>query len=120
MWHSTGGYEVISASLFPRLEFSRLLLEYDSDRAGGFEPLADVRPGTVVVLGLLTTKSDALESESLVAARVAEATRYLPLPQLALSTQCGFASAPGENPVTPAGQRAKLEIVTRLARRTWG
>jgi 5-methyltetrahydropteroyltriglutamate--homocysteine methyltransferase len=118
-WHSAGGYGVISGELFPKLEFSRLLLEYDSGRAGGFEPLADVRPGTVVVLGLLTTKSGKLDDEAAVEARIAEATRFKSLEELALSTQCGFASAPGDNPVTPDGQRAKLEMVARLARRTW-
>ena len=118
-WHSAGGYGAISSALFPKLAFSRLLLEYDSDRAGGFEPLADVRDGTVVVLGLLTTKSDRLESEDDVTARITEATSYKPLDQLALSTQCGFASVPVANPVTPAAQRAKLEMVARLAHRTW-
>ena len=118
-WHSAGGYGVISAALFPKLAFSRLLLEYDSDRAGGFEPLADVRDGTVVVLGLLTTKSDQLESEDDVTARITEATGYKPLDELAVSTQCGFASVPVANPVTPAVQRAKLEMVARLARRMW-
>ena len=78
-WHSAGGYGAISAALFPKLAFSRLLLEYDSDRAGGFEPLADVRDGTAVVLGLLTTKSDQLESEDDVIARITEATGYKPL-----------------------------------------
>ena len=120
MWHSAGGYGAISKTLFPRLEFSRLLLEYDSDRAGGFEPLADVRPGTAVVLGLLTSKSDVLDDEAAIAGKIAEATAFKPLDELALSAQCGFASAPGENPVTPAGQRAKLELVASLARRTWG
>ena len=118
-WHSAGGYGAISRQLFPRLSFSRLLLEYDSDRAGGFEPLADVRPGTVVVLGLLTTKSDQLDSEADVAARIAEAAEVKPLEELAVSTQCGFASVPGANPVTAEGQRAKLELVAHLARRTW-
>lgn len=118
-WHSAGGYGAISSALFPKLAFSRLLLEYDSDRAGGFEPLADVRDGTVVVLGLLTTKSDKLESDADVTARISEATSYKPLEQLALSTQCGFASVPVANPVTPAVQRAKLETVARLARRMW-
>jgi 5-methyltetrahydropteroyltriglutamate--homocysteine methyltransferase len=118
-WHSAGGYGAISGLLFPRLDFSRLLLEYDSDRAGGFEPLADVRPGTAVVLGLLTTKSDELDDEADVAARISEAVQVKPLEELALSTQCGFASVPGANPVTPAGQRAKLELVARLSRRTW-
>jgi len=118
-WHSAGGYGAISGLLFPRLEFDRLLLEYDSDRAGTFEPLAEVRPGTVVVLGLLTTKSDRLDDEAAVAARISEAARLKPLSELALSTQCGFASVPGANPVSPARQRAKLELVTRLAHRTW-
>jgi 5-methyltetrahydropteroyltriglutamate--homocysteine methyltransferase len=118
-WHSAGGYSVISGALFPRLTFSRLLLEYDSDRAGGFEPLNDVRPGTTVVLGLLTTKSEDLDDEDDVAARIAEAGKLKPLSELALSTQCGFASVPSKNPVTPAGQRSKLEMVARLAHRTW-
>jgi 5-methyltetrahydropteroyltriglutamate--homocysteine methyltransferase len=118
-WHSAGGYGAISAGLFPKLEFSRLLLEYDSDRAGTFAPLADVRDGTVAVLGLLTTKSDKLDDEHEVTARIAEAAQHKPLDQLALSTQCGFASVPIANPVTPEGQRAKLEMVVRLARRTW-
>src|SRR5262249_9835042 len=118
-WHSAGGYAAISKTLFPKLEVSRLLLEYDSDRAGGFEPLADVRDGTVVVLGLLTTKSDTLESEDDVLARIGEAARVKPLPELALSTQCGFASGPVANPVTPAGRQARLEVGVRLARRSW-
>jgi 5-methyltetrahydropteroyltriglutamate--homocysteine methyltransferase len=119
-WHAAGGYGVISAALFPRLAMDRLLLEYDSDRAGGFEALSDVRPSTAVVLGLLTTKSPRLEYDDDVLARIDEAARYKPLDELALSTQCGFASDPGANPVTPAGQRSKLELVVRLARRVWG
>jgi 5-methyltetrahydropteroyltriglutamate--homocysteine methyltransferase len=118
-WHSNGGYGVISAGLFPQLDVDRLLLEYDSDRAGTFGPLTDVRPGTVAVLGLLTTKSGALEDEEQVAARIAEAARVKPLEELALSTQCGFASVASGNPVTPAEQSAKLELVSRLAHRTW-
>jgi 5-methyltetrahydropteroyltriglutamate--homocysteine methyltransferase len=118
-WHSAGGYSVISGALFPRLTCSRLLLEYDSDRAGGFEPLHDVRPGTTVVLGLLTTKSEDLDDEDDVAARIAEAAMLKPLSELALSTQCGFASVPSKNPVTAAGQRSKLQMVARLAHRTW-
>jgi 5-methyltetrahydropteroyltriglutamate--homocysteine methyltransferase len=118
-WHSAGGYQVISREVFPRLSFDRLLLEYDSERAGTFAPLADVRPGTVVVLGLLTTKSDELDDAARVEARIGEAARLKPLVELALSTQCGFASVPGNNPVSAAGQRAKLELVVRLAERTW-
>jgi 5-methyltetrahydropteroyltriglutamate--homocysteine methyltransferase len=118
-WHSAGGYGAISAALFPKLAMDRLLLEYDSDRAGGFEPLRDVPEGTVVVLGLLTTKSAKLEYDADVLARITEAARHRPLADLALSTQCGFASVPIANPVTPAAQRSKLEMVVRLARRVW-
>jgi methionine synthase II (cobalamin-independent) len=118
-WHSAGGYGAISARLFPKLTVDRLLLEYDSDRAGGFEPLADTGPATAVVLGLLTTKSPRLEYDADVLARIEEAARFKPLAQLALSTQCGFASVPVANPVTPDAQRAKLEMVVRLARQVW-
>ncbi len=118
-WHSAGGYGAISGVLFPRLCFDRLLLEYDSDRAGTFQPLADVRPGTIVVLGLLTTKSDRLDDPADIEARIAEAARLKPLAELALSTQCGFASVPAANPVSPDGQRAKLELVARVAHRVW-
>jgi 5-methyltetrahydropteroyltriglutamate--homocysteine methyltransferase len=118
-WHSAGGYGAISAQLFPALRIDRLLLEYDSDRAGGFAPLADTRPGTVAVLGLLSTKSPRMEYDTDVLARIEEATAYKAPAELALSTQCGFASVPIANPVTPAAQRAKLEAVVRLARQVW-
>ncbi len=78
-----------------------------------------MRPGTVVVLGLLTTKSGQLEDAGAVEARVREAAQVKPLDELALSTQCGFASVPGANPVSPAQQRAKLGLVAGLARRIW-
>jgi 5-methyltetrahydropteroyltriglutamate--homocysteine methyltransferase len=118
-WHSTGGYGAISPALFPKLVVDRLLLEYDSERAGGFEPLADVRAGTVVVLGLISTKSAKLEHDAEMLARIGEAARHKPLTELALSTQCGFASIPVANPITPAVQRAKLELIVELARRVW-
>jgi 5-methyltetrahydropteroyltriglutamate--homocysteine methyltransferase len=118
-WHSAGGYGTISGALFPKLAMDRLLLEYDSDRAGGFEPLGDVRESAVVVLGLISTKSPRPEYEGDVLARIAEAARFKPLAELALSTQCGFASVPVANPITPAAQRAKLDSVVRLARQVW-
>ena len=118
-WHSAGGYGAISGELFGRLAFDRLLLEYDTGRAGGFGPLAGVKPGTTVVLGLLTTKSGALEDADAVAARVAEAAAVKPLDELAVSTQCGFASGAVGNPVTPGEQSAKLRLVAALARRLW-
>jgi len=117
--HSADGYGAISGTLFPKLTVDRLLLEFDSDRAGGFEPLADVRPETMVVLGLLTTKSPRLEYEADVVGRIKEAARYKPLAELALSTQCGFASGPVANPITHAEQRAKLELLVRLAGQVW-
>jgi 5-methyltetrahydropteroyltriglutamate--homocysteine methyltransferase len=118
-WHSTGGYGAISGQLFGRLNFDRLLLEYDSDRAGTFGPLSDVKPGVVAVLGLLTTKSGELEDADQVRGRVAEAATVKPLDELAISTQCGFASVAAGNPVTPEQQQRKLELVARIARETW-
>jgi 5-methyltetrahydropteroyltriglutamate--homocysteine methyltransferase len=119
-WHSSGGYGVIAEQLFPSLDVDVLLLEYDTDRAGDFAPLACVRRGVVAVLGLLTTKSGGLEDEAAIEARIAEAARVKPLDELALSPQCGFASVAIGNPVTPREQRAKLDLVGRVARRVWG
>jgi 5-methyltetrahydropteroyltriglutamate--homocysteine methyltransferase len=118
-WHSTGGYGTIAEQLFPRLDVDVLLLEYDSDRSGDFEPLRCVPSDVVAVLGLVTTKTGALEDEPAVEARIAEAARVKPLEELALSPQCGFASVAVGNPVTPDEQRAKLELVGRVARRVW-
>jgi 5-methyltetrahydropteroyltriglutamate--homocysteine methyltransferase len=119
-WSASGGYEHLAPSMFPRLtNIDNLLLEYDSERAGGFEPLEHVRPGTTVVLGLLTTKDGALESDKAVEGRIREASKYVPLENMALSTQCGFASSGQGNPLTFEQQRAKLELVVSLARRIW-
>lgn len=118
-WHSSGGYGAISAQLFPRLEVDRLLLEYDTERAGTFGPLADVPSGVIAVLGLLTTKSGDLEEESAVRERIAEAATVKPLSELALSTQCGFASVAISNPVTVEQQVAKLKLVAKIAHETW-
>jgi 5-methyltetrahydropteroyltriglutamate--homocysteine methyltransferase len=118
-WHSTGGYGTIAEQLFPRLDVDVLLLEYDSDRAGDFEPLRSVPHGVVAVLGLVTTKTGSLEDEPAVEARIGEAAQVKPLEELALSPQCGFASVAVGNPVTPDEQRAKLELVGRVAHRVW-
>jgi 5-methyltetrahydropteroyltriglutamate--homocysteine methyltransferase len=120
MWAASGGYEAISKEVFPRLEnLDRLLLEYDSDRAGTFEPLADVLPGHQVVLGLVTTKDGALEQPDDLVARIEEATRYVPLDRLAVSPQCGFASGV-IGAMDGAQQEAKLRLVGDVARRVWG
>lgn len=118
-WHSTGGYSPIADQLFPALDMDVLLLEYDSDRAGDFRPLSRIRPGTVAVLGLLTTKDGTLEDEALLEARISEAAEQKPLSDLALSTQCGFASA-ANAPMTEVQQRAKLRRVHDVASRVWG
>src|SRR5262249_29612954 len=118
-WHSTGGYGRIAERLFSQLNVDVLLLEYDTARARDFGPIACVGHGTVAVLGLLTTKSGALEDEREVEARIAQAANVKPLAELALSPQCGFASVAMGNPLTPDEQRAKLDLVARVARRTW-
>jgi 5-methyltetrahydropteroyltriglutamate--homocysteine methyltransferase len=121
MWAATGGYEVISSEVFPRLtNLDRLLLEYDSDRAGSFAPLADVLPHHQVVLGLVTTKDGALENLADVVARIEEATEHVPLERLAVSPQCGFASGEIARTMTQEEQEAKLRLVGEVARRVWG
>lgn len=121
MWAATGGYEVISSEVFPRLtNLDRLLLEYDTDRAGGFAPLADVLPHHQVVLGLVTTKDGTPENADDVVARIEEATEHVPLERLAVSPQCGFASGEIARTMTPEEQEAKLRLVGDVARRVWG
>jgi 5-methyltetrahydropteroyltriglutamate--homocysteine methyltransferase len=120
MWAATGGYEVISKEVFPRLtNLDRLLLEYDSDRSGGFGPLADVLPGHQVVLGLVTTKDGALEDPDDLVRKVEEATEYVPLARLAISPQCGFASGEIARTMTVDEQEEKLHLVGEVARRVW-
>ena len=121
MFLASGGYETISAQVFPRwTNINTLLLEYDSDRAGGFEPLADTLDHQVTVLGLVTTKDAALEQEDTLLARIGEAEKFVPLERLALSPQCGFASGEISDTMTPDQQQAKLDLVGRVAHRVWG
>jgi 5-methyltetrahydropteroyltriglutamate--homocysteine methyltransferase len=120
MWAARGGYEAISKDVFPRLEnVDRLLLEYDSDRAGGFAPIGDVLPHHHVVLGLVTTKDGALEDPEELFARVEEATKQVPLERLAISPQCGFASGEIARTMSLEEQEAKLRLVGDIARRIW-
>jgi 5-methyltetrahydropteroyltriglutamate--homocysteine methyltransferase len=119
-WLADGGYERIAGEVFPRLtRYDRLLLEYDTPRAGDFGPLRHVRPATEVVLGLLTTKRGALEDAGAVEDRIREAARQVELDRLAVSPQCGFASGEAGNPLSPAEQEAKLRLVGQVARRVW-
>jgi 5-methyltetrahydropteroyltriglutamate--homocysteine methyltransferase len=118
-WYAQGGYEPIAERLFSEVAVDTLLLEYDSDRAGGFEPLRFVPRGKMVVLGLITTKESRLESPDELRRRVDEASRYVPLENLALSPQCGFASVAAGNLLSWDEQRRKLELLVDTARRIW-
>ena len=119
-WYTEGGYESIAEELFPRLDVDAFLLEYDSDRAGGFEPLRLVPRGKTVVLGLVTTKEAKLESQDELRRRIDEAARFVPLENLALSPQCGFASVAAGNLLSIDDQWRKLELVVGTARKVWG
>ncbi|HLH23564.1 MAG TPA: methionine synthase [Chloroflexota bacterium] len=119
MWSVEGGYDPIAEQLFNDLKVQRLLLEYDTPRAGSFAPLRFVPPDKTVVLGLITTKEPELESDAELRQRIAEAARYVPLERLALSPQCGFASTLPGNLITPEVQRAKLETLGRVAKEVW-
>lgn len=117
--HSSGSYDAIAELMFPNLDFDVALLEYDSDRSGDLGPIRFLNAGTVAVLGLLTTKDGALESSEELEARIAEAATLRPLEELALSTQCGFASA-ANAPMTADEQTAKLAQVVKVAQDVWG
>ncbi len=119
MWHREGKYDAIAETLFGGLKFDRLLLEYDTERAGGFEPLRYVPKGVTVVLGLITTKTGRVESVDELRRRIDDATRFIPLDQLALSPQCGFASGIGGNQLTENEQWRKLEVMLETARQVW-
>jgi 5-methyltetrahydropteroyltriglutamate--homocysteine methyltransferase len=119
MWSVEGGYDAIAEQLFNQLECDRILAEYDSPRAGTFEPLRFVPQDKTVVLGLITTKEPELEDPDQLRARIEEASRFVPLDRLALSPQCGFASTLPGNLVTPQDQRAKLQLLGEVARSVW-
>jgi 5-methyltetrahydropteroyltriglutamate--homocysteine methyltransferase len=120
MWHREGSYDAIAEMLFTELRHDRLLLEYDSPRAGTFEPLRFVPKGKTVVLGLVSTKVPELETVDDLKQRIDRASRYIPLEQLALSPQCGFASDVVGNLISEEDQKRKLEIVVETARQVWG
>ncbi len=119
MWHREGSYDAIAERLFSELPYQRFLLEYDSPRAGGFEPLRFVPKDKVVVLGLVSTKVPELEPLEELARRIDQAARYVPLERLAVSPQCGFGSDVSGNLVTEDDQKRKLERVVELARTVW-
>ena len=119
-WMSEGGYEPIAKRLFGEVDADRFLLEYDTERAGGFEPLRFVPAGKTVVLGLVSTKVPQLEDPDMLRRRIDEASRYVALEDLALSPQCGFASTSAGNLLTVDDERRKLELVVDTARKVWG
>ena len=119
-WFTEGGYDAIAEKLFGQLQVDRFLLEYDTERSGGFEPLRMVPKGKSVVLGLITTKEPKLESQNELRRRIDEASKYVPLENLALSPQCGFASTAAGNLLSIDEQWKKLELVVDTARKVWG
>jgi 5-methyltetrahydropteroyltriglutamate--homocysteine methyltransferase len=118
-WFTEGGYDPIAERLFGSLRVNTFLLEYDSDRAGGFEPLRFVPKGKRVVLGLISTKEARLESQAELLRRIEDAARYVPLENLALSPQCGFASIAAGNLLSMDDQRRKLELLVSTAGKAW-
>jgi methionine synthase II (cobalamin-independent) len=120
-WISSGGYEPVAKNLLANCNYDGYFLEYDSERAGGFEPLRFLPRGDkVVVLGLVTTKVGTLENKDDIKRRIEEATKYVAPEQLALSPQCGFASTEEGNVLAESEQWAKLRMVQEIAREVWG
>jgi 5-methyltetrahydropteroyltriglutamate--homocysteine methyltransferase len=119
MWHREGTYDAIAERLFNELPHHRFMLEYDTPRAGSFAPLRFVPKGKMVVLGLITTKVPEVEKVDELRQRIDEAARHIPLEQLAISPQCGFASDIIGNLVSPDDQKRKLEVMVETARRVW-
>jgi 5-methyltetrahydropteroyltriglutamate--homocysteine methyltransferase len=120
MWHREGSYDDIAERLLNELKYDRFLFEYDTPRAGGFEPLRFLPKGKLVVLGLVSTKVAPLESVDELRRRIDEAAKFVPLEQLAISPQCGFSSDVVGNLITANDQHRKLERVVEVARQVWG
>jgi len=118
-WLVSGGYDWIAGRLFPRVNADRILLEYDDERSGSFEPLAEVPEDKVVVLGIVTTKTGRRETVDELVARVREAAAFMPLERLAISPQCGFATSILGNDLTIEDEKAKLETLARAAEVVW-
>ena len=120
MWMASGGYDAVAEAVFGETQVDGFFLEYDTERAGGFEPLRFVPRGRKVVLGLISTKSPVLEGKDVLKKRIEQASKFVRLEDLCLSPQCGFASSETGNKLTEDDQRRKLELVTEVAREIWG
>ena len=119
-WISSGGYEPVAETLLGKVNIDGYFLEYDTERAGGFEPLRFLPKGDkLVVLGLITSKSGTLENKDDVKRRITEATKFVDLDQLCLSPQCGFASTEEGNILTEEAQWAKLAEIVEIAHEVW-
>ena len=119
-WVAEGGFEPVAEILFNEIDVDAYFLEFDSPRAGNFDPLRFVPKGKTIVLGIVTSKFPDLESKDDLKRRVEEASKYLPLDQLALSPQCGFASTLLGNKLTVEDEKAKLRLVVETAQEIWG
>jgi 5-methyltetrahydropteroyltriglutamate--homocysteine methyltransferase len=119
-WYAEGGYDAIAEKLFGTLAVDRFLLEYDDERSGTFDPLRFVPKDKTVVLGLISSKLPRMEDPSVLAKRIDEASKYVPMENLALSPQCGFASTAEGNLLTEDQQWAKLKLVMDTVRQVWG
>jgi 5-methyltetrahydropteroyltriglutamate--homocysteine methyltransferase len=117
---AAGNYEPVAEALLSEMNLDAYFMEYDDDRSGDFRPLRFLKPGKIVVLGLVTTKFGQLESKDDLKRRIAEAAQYAPLEQLALSPQCGFSSTVHGNNIAMEDQRRKLALVVETAREVWG
>ncbi len=119
-WAASGGYDFVAEALFGQLGVDGFFLEFDDERSGSFAPLRFVPPGKMVVLGLVTTKRGVLEDPDVLKRRIEEASRFVPLEQLALSGQCGFSSTVEGNELTYDQQVAKLDLIVKVAHDIWG
>ena len=119
-WMAQGGYERVADILFNQMDVDAYFMEYDTDRAGGFEPLRFLPKNKQVVLGVMTSKTGALESTDQLKRRIEEAARFAPLDQLCLSPQCGFASTEEGNLLAEDEQWAKLSRCVEVAKEVWG
>jgi 5-methyltetrahydropteroyltriglutamate--homocysteine methyltransferase len=118
-WLSEGGYDLIAKPIFQGIHAHRLLLEYDDERSGTFEPLKEVPDDKIIVLGLVTTKTPRRETPEQLTARIREASRYVPLERLAISPQCGFATSIIGNQISLDDEKRKLETLVQTAQEVW-
>ena len=119
-WQAETGYDDVASRLFKKLDVQCYFLEYDTPRAGGFEPLREVPKGKSVILGLISTKTAKLELRDTLLRRIEEAAQFVDIDQLGLSPQCGFASLDTGNDLTEDDQVAKLQLIVEIAEKVWG